>query len=92
MRPKTPEDLNSHQYTVVTADGGAINEMLAHRFPKSKVMSLSEMISNSELIESITTGKSALTVVDAPTMAVYQAHNPGKIRNPFPDWANASFS
>src|ERR1700722_13905628 len=47
-RPKTPEDLNSDQYTVVTADGGAINEMLAHRFPKSKVMSLSEMISNSE--------------------------------------------
>jgi ABC-type amino acid transport substrate-binding protein len=81
----SPDDLNSDQLTVASIDGSAERQLVDRRFPKAKVLSLPELDTNSDEIESLTTRKADFLVVDASSMAAYTAKNPGKIKPLFPD-------
>jgi len=82
---KNMDDLNSDQMTVVSIDGSAENQTVAKRFPRVKSLALPELDTNSDELESLLTHKADFIVLDSATTDNYIVHNPGKIRNLFPD-------
>lgn len=82
---ENPDDLNSDQLTVATIDGSAESRVVAKRFQKTKVVSLPELSTNADEIESLIAKKADFIVVDANSMASYIANNPDKVKNLFPN-------
>lgn len=80
-----PDDLNSDVYTVVNIDGSADRDTVVRKFPKAKILSLSEMATSSDEIENLVTKKADFLVSDISAVAPYLANNPGKIKNAFPN-------
>lgn len=81
----SPDDLNSGQYTAGTVDGSADGTILAARFPKTKLITMPELATNSDYIENLMSGKVDFVILDASSMATYITNNPGKIKSPFPN-------
>ncbi len=79
----SPDDLNSDQYTAATIDGSADGYILAARFPKTKLITLPELDTNSDMIESVNSKKADFIIFDAGSMVAYIANNPGKIKGMF---------
>lgn len=88
---KKMEDLNSEKVTIGQIDGAASNQIAAQRFPKAKSLSLTEMSTNIDLIESLLSRKIDFVIDDATTLSDYIKKNPNKIRNLFPDQPVAVF-
>ncbi|MDR3423971.1 MAG: transporter substrate-binding domain-containing protein [Alphaproteobacteria bacterium] len=84
-RFKNLQDLNSDQVTVGDTDGGATLEIVKQRFPKAKILSLSELSTNVDLIESLITKKVDFVTDDATTFQDYAEKYPNKVKNLFPD-------
>ncbi|MFA6279565.1 MAG: transporter substrate-binding domain-containing protein [Bdellovibrionales bacterium] len=82
-----PEELNSDKVTVVQTEGSAEIQSVAKRFPKAKVLSLPELDTISDEIETLLTKKADFLVADASSVSTYTARNPGKIKNLFPSQA-----
>ncbi|HBM91072.1 MAG TPA: hypothetical protein DD400_04250, partial [Rhodospirillaceae bacterium] len=75
--------MNNAQYILAKIDGGAVNQIAKDRFPKAKGLSLSEMSTNIDVIESVITGKADFAVDDATSFMGYMKNNPNKIKRFF---------
>ena len=79
------DDLNSDQLTSVSIDGSFENQVDAKRFPKAKPLTLPETNTNSDELETLTSGKADFLVLDSASADGYIANNPNKIRRLFPN-------
>lgn len=80
-----PDDLNSSQLTVGEVDGGATNQIVAQRFPQARIFSLSELSTNTDLIEALVTKKVDFVSDDSSSFQDYMTANPHKVKNLFPN-------
>ncbi len=72
--------INDATVRIVSSDGMEATRIAHRDFPRAQLIELPNMQGDSDLMESVATGKADITFIDAATSERYMTANPGKLK------------